>query len=224
MPETIGSKDNCEFRQQLSSNRSTNSSGQQRQQQIELLRQDGWSQYSPHSSQHRRPSSSRPPSGEQRRPRSDHLLSTLSLRSRSKHRSHSNDSRRSGSETRYQSISITKQSLTPTCRSPRRRRSADPRGLESDMNFSARNGSKAGSITILRLNDSDDGLRTSGSRRSSIRKSTSAYKTNDSTDSDMEGVSSPPLDVLRKTTSNHATSFVPYKSHSSSSSRSTKCV
>ncbi|CAF1414423.1 unnamed protein product [Adineta ricciae] len=164
-------------------------------------------------------------------PASSALIITSTF-SRSKHRSHSNDSRRSGSETRYQSISITKQSLTPTCRSllpqteiqksPRRRRSADPRGLESDMNFSARNGSKAGSITILRLNDSDDGLRTSGSRRSSIRKSTSAYKTNDSTDSDMEGVSSPPLDVLRKTTSNHATSFVPYKSHSSSSSRSTK--
>ncbi len=41
-------------------------------------------------------------------------------------------------------------------------------------------------VASLRLNDSDDGLRTSGSRRSSSQKRTSAftqYKAKDSTDS-----------------------------------------
>ncbi len=69
--------------------------------------------YSPRSLQQRPPSLSRPSSGEQRRHRSDHLLPTASSRNRSKHRSNSNDSRRSGSETRHRSSSITKRSLSP---------------------------------------------------------------------------------------------------------------
>ncbi|UJR23988.1 hypothetical protein I4U23_026954 [Adineta vaga] len=195
--------------------------------------------YSPRSLQQRPPSSSRPSSGgDQRRPRSDHLLPTASSRNRSKHRSNSNDSRRSGSETRHRSTSITKRSPSPAdsrgrfnptayirerniklrqieiqkSREARRKRSAGRRGSDSDMSdFSARGGSKAGSIASLRLNDSDDGLRTSGSRRSSGRKQTSGYKPKDSTDSDMEGASSPA--VLRKAASNNTTGFVPYKSH-----------
>lgn len=72
------------------------------------------------------------------------------------------------------------------------------------VDFSARGGSKAGSgeqrfsylflislimfclVASFKLNDSDDGLRTSGSRRSSSRKRVggfSQYKSKDSTDS-----------------------------------------
>ena len=69
--------------------------------------------YSPRSLQQRPPSLSRPSSGDQRRHRSDHLLPTASSRNRSKHRSNSNDSRRSGSETRHRSSSITKRSPSP---------------------------------------------------------------------------------------------------------------
>ncbi|CAF1558156.1 unnamed protein product, partial [Adineta steineri] len=69
--------------------------------------------YSPRSLQQRPPSSSRPSSGDQRRHRSDHLLPTTASRNRSKHRSNSNDSRRSGSETRHRSTSITKRSPSP---------------------------------------------------------------------------------------------------------------
>ncbi len=69
--------------------------------------------YSPRSLQQRPPSLSRPSSGDQRRPRSDHLLPTASSRNRSKHRSNSNDSRRSGSETRHRSTSLTKRSPSP---------------------------------------------------------------------------------------------------------------
>jgi len=74
--------------------------------------------YSPRSSQQqqqqRPPSLSRPSSGDQRRPRSDHLLPTVASRNRSKHRSNSNDSRRSAaSESRQRSSSITKRSPSP---------------------------------------------------------------------------------------------------------------
>ncbi|UJR23990.1 hypothetical protein I4U23_026956 [Adineta vaga] len=126
------------------------------------------------------------------------------------HRSTSNDSRRSESETRHRSTSITKRSPSPAdsrgrfnptayirerniklrqieiqkSREARRRRSAGRRGSDSDMSdFSARGGSKAGLIASLKLNDSDDGLRTSGSRRSSGRKQTVGSKAKDSTDS-----------------------------------------
>ncbi|CAF3451190.1 unnamed protein product [Rotaria sp. Silwood1] len=202
--------------------------------------------YSPRSFQQRPPSTSRPSSGDQRRHRSDHLLPTASSRNRSKHRSNSNDSRRSGSGTRPRSTSITKRSPSPAdsrsrfnptayirernlklrqieiqkSRETRRRRSVGRHGSDSDMSdFSARGGSKAGSIASLKLNDSDDGLRTSGSRRSTSRKRTREYnqcKSKDSTDSDIEGVSSPP--ILRKAASNNATNFVSHKSHHHSSS------
>ncbi len=69
--------------------------------------------YSPRSLQQRPPLLSRPSSGDQRRHRSDHLLPTVSSRNRSKHRSTSNDSRRSGSETRHRSSSLTKRSPSP---------------------------------------------------------------------------------------------------------------
>jgi len=69
--------------------------------------------YSPRSLQQRPPSLTRPSSGDQRRHRSDHLLPTASSRNRSKHRSTSNDSRRSGSETRHRSSSLTKRSPSP---------------------------------------------------------------------------------------------------------------
>ncbi|CAF2898701.1 unnamed protein product [Rotaria sp. Silwood2] len=48
----------------------------------------------------------------------------------------------------------------------------------------------------VELLDSDSGLRTSGSRRNSGRKRTSKFnqcESKDSTDSDIEGVSSPPV-------------------------------
>ncbi|CAF4786446.1 unnamed protein product [Rotaria sp. Silwood1] len=202
--------------------------------------------YSPRSFQQRPPSTSRPSSGDKRQHRSDHLLPTVSSRNRSKHRSNSNDSRRSGSGTRPRSSSITKRSPSPAdsrsrfnptayirernlklrqieiqkSRETRRRRSVGRHGSDSDMSdFSARGGSKAGSIASLKLNDSDDGLRTSGSRRSTSRKRTREYnqcKSKDSTDSDIEGVSSPP--ILRKAASNNATNFVSHKSHHHSSS------
>ncbi|CAF1082746.1 unnamed protein product [Rotaria sordida] len=198
--------------------------------------------YSPRSFQQRPPSSSRPSSGEQRRHRSDHLLPTVSSRNRSK----SNDSRRSGSGNRLRSSSITKRSPSPgdsrgrfnptayirernlklrqteiqKSREARRRRSAGRHGSDSDMSdFSARGGSKPGSIASLKLNNSDDGLRTSGSRRSSSRKRTrdfNQYKSKDSTDSDNEGVSSPP--IIRKAASNNVTNLVTHKSHHHSSS------
>lgn len=199
--------------------------------------------YSPRSLQQRPPSLSRPSSGDQRRPRSDHLLPTVASRNRSKHRSNSNDSRRSGSESRQRSSSITKRSPSPAdsrgrfnptayiqernlklrqveiqkSREARRRRSAGRRGSDSDMSdFSVRGGSKAGSVASLRLNDSDDGLRTSASRRSSSRKRTGGYnqfRTKDLTDSDVEGAASPP--VLRKAGSTNVTS---HKSRYQSSS------
>ncbi|CAF4507161.1 unnamed protein product, partial [Rotaria sp. Silwood2] len=202
--------------------------------------------YSPRSFNQRPPSLSRPSSGDQRRHRSDHLLPTASSRNRSKHRSNSNDSRRSGSGTRPRSSSITKRSPSPAdsrgrfnptayvrernlklrqieiqkSKEARRRRSTGRHGSDSDMSdFSARGGSKAGSIASLKLNDSDDGLRTSASRRSSSRKRTkeyNQYKSKDSTDSDIDGVSSPP--ILRKSASNNATSLVSHKSHHHSSS------
>ncbi|CAF1168377.1 unnamed protein product [Adineta steineri] len=203
--------------------------------------------YSPRSLQQRPPSSSRPSSGDQRRHRSDHLLPTTASRNRSKHRSNSNDSRRSGSETRHRSTSITKRSPSPAdsrgrfnptayirernlklrqieiqkSRESRRRRSAGRRGSDSDMSdFSARGGSKTGSVASLKLNDSDDGIRTSGSRRSttSLKRTGgfNQYKPKDSTDSDIEGTSSPA--VLRKAASNNATNFVSHKSHHHSSS------
>jgi hypothetical protein len=65
--------------------------------------------YSPRSLQQRPPSLSRPSSGDKRRHRSDHLIPTVSSRNRSK----SNDSRRSGSETRQRSSSNTKRSPSP---------------------------------------------------------------------------------------------------------------
>ncbi|CAF1460193.1 unnamed protein product [Rotaria magnacalcarata] len=205
--------------------------------------------YSPRSfqQQQRPPSLSRPSSGDQRRHRSDHLLPTASSRNRSKHRSNSNDSRRSGSGTRPRSSSLTKRSPSPAdsrgrfnptayiheknlklrqieiqkSRETRRRRSVGRHGSDSDLSdFSARGGSKAASITSLKLNDSDDGLRISASRRSSSRKRTSEsnqYKSKDSTDSDIEGVpSSPPS--LRKSASNNPASLISHKSHHHSSS------
>jgi hypothetical protein len=70
--------------------------------------------YSPRSSQQRPPSLSCPSSNDQRRHRSDHLLPTVASRNRSKHRSNSNDSRRSGeSENLHRSSSITKRSPSP---------------------------------------------------------------------------------------------------------------
>ncbi|CAF4424618.1 unnamed protein product [Rotaria socialis] len=127
-------------------------------------------------------------------------------------------------------------------RETRRRRSVGRHGSDSDLSgnivfvfirknknknkflffedFSARGGSKAASITSLKLNDSDDGLRISASRRSSSRKRTSEsnqYKSKDSTDSDIEGVSSSPP-ILRKSASNNPASLISHKSHHHSSS------
>ncbi|CAF4391753.1 unnamed protein product [Rotaria sp. Silwood2] len=93
---------------------------------------------------------------------------------------HSNDQQQQQIELLRQIVQVQK---------ARQKRSADGRSSDSDMSdFSARGGSK--------LLDSDSGLRTSGSRRNSGRKRTSKFnqcESKDSTDSDIEGVSSPPV-------------------------------